>query len=154
MRAGRSPGFESLYAKTQRAHERILQLDREVTDYLRQNHRVEGRLARGARQYRFLAFGNPVLPSYFSVSIGEILYQLRTTLDHLVFILAAGRGNPSKLEFPICLRRRDFEHAQRKGRLEGIPKRAEQMTEQFQPFVTSPRKRGLGNNGTKTHAKG
>lgn len=130
--------FDSLDAKIARANDLLTTLERDSSSFLAQNYRVEGRLDRRAREYRFVALGSPVLPHHFSVLIGEIIHHLRTVLDHLVFVLASGRGNPSRLAFPVCRDERGFRASLKRGALRGVPDEAVQVIERLQPYRTSP----------------
>ena len=130
--------FDSLDAKIARANDLLATLERDSSSFLAENYRVEGRLDRKGRKYHFLAFGNPVLPPYFSVLIGEIIHHLRTVLDHLVFVLASGQGNPSRLTFPVCREERGFRASLKRGALMGVPEEAVQVIERLQPYRTSP----------------
>ena len=130
--------FDNLYVKVERANSLLAALERESSAFLAENYQVEGRLDQKARKYRFLALGNPVLPPNLSILIGEIVYHLRTVLDHLVFILAGGQGNPTRLAFPICRKEGEFRLALNRGALKGVQENAVQMIERLQPYRTSP----------------
>ena len=130
--------FDELDAKIGRANSLLATLERDSSSFLAENYRVDGRLDQKARRYRFLALGNPVLPPHFSILIGEVIYHLRTVLDHLVFVLAGGRGNPRRLTFPICSEEGVFRSALKAGALKGVPTEAVRAIERLQPYRTSP----------------
>ncbi len=132
---------DNLYVKIERASSLLASLERESTAFLAENYRVEGRLNQKTRKYSFLALGNPVVPPRFSILIGEIVYHLRTVLDHLIFILAGGQGKPTKLSFPIGCKEGEFKSALKRGILKGVPDRAVQVIEHLQPYRTSPNPR-------------
>lgn len=133
--------LDNLDAKIERANGLLAALERDSSAFLAENYRVEGCLDRKTRKYRFLAVGDPVLPPHLSIPIGEIVYHLRTVLDHLVFVLAGGQGNPTKLAFPVCRREGEFRLALKRGALQGVPEKAVQVIEGLQPYRTSPNPR-------------
>ncbi len=130
--------FENLYAKIERANNLLASLERESNAFFAENYRVASDLDQETQKYRFLASGNPVLPPQFSVLIGEIVYHLRTVLDHLIFVLAGGRGDPTRLTFPVCRSEDQYQRAIRKGVVKGVPGKAVQVIERLQPYQTSP----------------
>ena len=126
-----------LYTKIERANNLFAALKHESGIFISENYKIKGELNQKTKNYSFLALGGPELPPKFSVFIGEIVYHLRTALDHLVFILAAEKGNPTRLTFPICCQKNEFRLAKRKGALKGVPNSAIQMIESLQPYQTS-----------------
>ncbi|MBI4307483.1 MAG: hypothetical protein HY684_01585 [Chloroflexi bacterium] len=83
---------------------------------------------------------NP-LPPEFSLRIGDILYNLRSALDHLVWqLVLANRGNPTKVnEFPIyggpsiCDSPRKRFGSEGRKTLSGVGKEAIALIEGLQP---------------------
>lgn len=130
--------LDNLYVKVERANSLLAALEEESSAFLAGNYRVEGRLDQKAQKYQFVALGNPVLPPRLSILVGEIVYHLRTVLDHLVFVLAGGQGNPTRLAFPICRKENEFRLALKKGALKGAQESAIQLIERLQPYRTSP----------------
>ncbi len=133
--------FDNLYLKVERANSLLAVLERESSTFLRKNYRVEGRLDQKARKYRLLALGDSVLPAHLSILLGEIVYHLRTVLDHLVFVLASGKRNPARLAFPVCRKEGEFRLALKRGALEGVQENVVEMIEGMQPYRTSPNPR-------------
>lgn len=77
-------------------------------------------------------------PLSFSVLAGEILYHLRSSLDHLVWQLIIANGkDPAELqprpEFPIFWSRKGYESGG-KGKIKGVSNKAATLIEQFQPY--------------------
>ncbi len=130
--------FDNLYFKVERANSLLAALEQESSAFLAQNYRVEGRLDQKRQKYHFVALGNPVLPPQLSILVGEIVYHLRTVLDHLVFVLAGGQGNPTRLAFPICRKEGEFRLALKRGALKGAQESIIQLIERLQPYRTSP----------------
>jgi hypothetical protein len=88
------------------------------------------------RQYSLIASGNITTPPELSLYIGEIIHQLRSSLDHLVCALASYNGASIKKshQYPICKTQADFETAKSKGRLSGLSKPAALEIETSQPY--------------------
>lgn len=131
--------LEGIRAKIHRADENIQYLEREIALFLEKNYRFESEFHEESRQYRFRAFGEPVFPERFSVLIGEILYQLRSSYDHAVTQLVEigpGGGKPDRLEFPICQSPQRFKEACDRGKIKGVSMAARQTIENLQPYKT------------------
>jgi hypothetical protein len=80
----------------------------------------------------------PEPPLQFSVLSGEIIYQLRSCLDHLVWalVLKNGGGPGRHLQYPICETPQDFRESERK-KLKGVSLSARELIEENQPYKIS-----------------
>jgi hypothetical protein len=130
--------LDSANAKLDRAEETANELMREIDVFIQQNpspYRIVGHL-RNDREYVFTAFGELVIPLRFAVLFGEVVYQLRTALDHLLSALViANGGTPSvKHQFPICSRPEIFVEAKKRGDISGVSTSAEKLIERTQPY--------------------
>ncbi len=82
-------------------------------------------------------------PQMWSVQIGEIIHDLRSALDHMVYEIAAtyGKGNvPTGTEFPIFIDKARFHSTKRGGglyKIRGLPPNAQTSIEEIQPFQRS-----------------
>ena len=78
---------------------------------------------------------HPRLPIDYPIRVGEIAYNLRSALDHLVWQLVLGHGgDPGPYNsFPICKSEKQFREARKRG-LEGVAEAHCQLIEAFQPF--------------------
>ena len=78
----------------------------------------------------------PVVPVSWSVQTGEILYNLRSALDHIVWkLVCANAQTPSrKNQFPIADDADAWKAYCRRGALDGISDRARAAIEYAQPF--------------------
>lgn len=131
--------LESARAKAQRAEETIQSLNAEIDAFLRANpnpYRIVGQLRNENREYVFAAFGELAIPIRFSVLVGEVMYQLRTSLDHLLSALVvANGGTPTyKHQFPICSTAARFAEAVERGDINGVSPAASDSIEQLQPY--------------------
>ncbi|MEZ2345353.1 hypothetical protein [Microcoleus sp.] len=72
-----------------------------------------------------------------SVIAGEIVHQLRSSLDHLLcaLIYQAGHSPGRTTQFPICTSRESYEEQVKRGRIKGVSPAAEKLIEQSQPFT-------------------
>lgn len=79
-------------------------------------------------------------PPMWSVQIGEIVHNLRSALDHMVYEIAAGNNHgrvPSGTEFPIFIDEGRFRSTKRGGglyKIRGLPAQAIASIEEIQPF--------------------
>ena len=71
----------------------------------------------------------------YSIAVGEIAYNLRSALDHLIWQLVSANGeSPNhRNEFPIFLDAGDYDKSV-ENRLRGLDDRQRSMIESFQPF--------------------
>ena len=80
----------------------------------------------------------PQVPEQFSIVAGEAIYQLRTTLDHLVFELIRSQNQvpTRKNSWPILTKKNmlDFEH-----KTKGVPPSALKLIESLQPYQMGAR---------------
>ena len=89
-----------------------------------------------------LALGEP--DTSLVLLAGEILYQLRSSLDHLVHQLVILSGNANKLknsrrhQFPIFERKADYDK-RADGMIDGVSKNIASLVEQQQPYVQRPK---------------
>ncbi|MBI5318915.1 hypothetical protein [Bradyrhizobium sp.] len=130
------------HAKIQRAEENIRHLNREINGYVASSstsYRMIREFRNDGRQYAFVAFGNSSVPPRFAVLAGEIVHQLRSSLDHLLCALVKKRGGrPSrKHQFPIYTSVREFDNARARGIIDGVSASAEALIRSVQPY-TSP----------------
>jgi hypothetical protein len=94
-----------VYAKLKRADENIFNLNVEISDFL--NEGPDRRAAKDKRQAadEWMKFhAQRDIPPRFAVLSGEILYQLRSSLDHIAWLLSAEdyrRTKKTSISFPI-----------------------------------------------------
>lgn len=96
--------LEGCRSKIERANEHIKNLEIETAEYLQTNKCSFPQHYDSASDELVLSFANvPVLPLRFSIIVGEAIYQLRSSLDHLVWDLCQfNNGTPaSNSGFPI-----------------------------------------------------
>ena len=132
--------LEGIGAKLDRADESIHNLNLEISSFLRDNYRIERHFDAQSRKYVFSAFGESEVPPRFSVLIGEVLYNLRSALDHLVTQLARigpGGGKDNVLEFPICRTSESFKRSCERGKIHGVSPDAAKVIENLQPYRAS-----------------
>lgn len=93
----------------------------------------------------FLSPTDPDWLGTFAVQFGEVLYQLRATLDSCIYdsaIVKTGKNPPpdeGKLQFPICESSKEF-----KGRAHYIAPLADEVKafiESIQPYQTTPKEK-------------
>lgn len=77
----------------------------------------------------------PRTPIEWSVKFGEILYNLRSVLDHLVsqLLLANGQEPSRRNDYPIV--KDESEWSRNKDRLKGVTPRVETIVERLQPYT-------------------
>jgi hypothetical protein len=129
-----------ILAKLQRADELCAALDTEVAAFTAKTYRVEGKFLESPPRFAFFAYGPPSLPPRFAVLAGEIVHQLRSSLDHAITQLAVqgpGGGNPNVLEFPVCRTPDSFKSSVQRGKLRGVADPMVQVIEALQPYNAS-----------------
>jgi hypothetical protein len=132
--------MDGCWAKIERAKENIKNLTIEADGFLRANadgYGVVGKL-KNEREYVITAFdkGLQPVPLRFSVMAGEILHNLRTSLDHLVCAHVEARGGkPTRAHyFPICVGADQFKAAFSGKAVEGVAGRFRAIVESVQPY--------------------
>ncbi|MGX4728017.1 hypothetical protein [Pseudomonas corrugata] len=124
-------------AKLDRAHESIVSLDIEIQQHLNESlpPKVIGAFKPDGLIYEFTAYGRPIVPLRYQVITGEVIHQLRSCLDHLIYMLVIHNDKePSRRnQFPIYSKESDFKS--NSGRLlQGVPQGAIEKITEMQPF--------------------
>ncbi len=132
--------LEGCYAKLQRAAESIDSLDQEIIGFLqacRGQYEVVREFQNNGLEFTFIVKGNITVSPRYAVLAGEIIHQIRSSLDHFVTALvirndcAPSRSNT----FPISSTEDDFESAIKRGNLKGVSNSAINLVRQQQPFL-------------------
>ena len=127
---------DSIVAKLARAEEHVHNLDAALAG-IRQRSPIRTRVVTSADQTRhsLRAFGVAAGPPEVSLLVGEVLYQLRSTLDHLVYELVIRNGGrpTSRTEFPICPTRVKYQAAAI-DKLNDVASGAQDAIERLQPY--------------------
>lgn len=130
-------------AKIDRAVESVEYLNRDITGFFSGRYstpnKIVGKPERNGLEYAFVVSGDPEVPLRFSVKAGEIIYLLRSSLDHLVHALVVQNGGAptNQTQFPICTTIEKFDEARKRRRIEGVSASAEKLIIAKQPY-TSP----------------
>ena len=128
---------DGIVAKIERARHSLEDLRSEISSYC-ETKAAERRdeFSRGRRSWDFPQKGHGEPPVDWSVMVGEIAYNLRSSLDHLVWQLVIANGmTPSEdSQFPIYLCPRKYGKAA-KGRLKGVSAVDCKRIRNLQPFV-------------------
>ena len=130
--------LEGVNAKIERAREGLQGLEADISAYCKvQRNRI---LFEQSLPYDY-ALGNPPsdnqssVPTNYSIRVGEIAYNLRSSLDHLVWQLvqANGRQPSGRNEFPIFDIKGKYDKACRR-KLNGVNQDRQKLINEFQPF--------------------
>lgn len=124
--------------KVVRAEDHLAYLNRRVRLFeKRQVHRFETESNIDRTEHVVRYYGRPPVPLEWAVVLGEMMFDLRSALDHLAHALViAGGGTPTgRTEFPI-FRKADDSAVARK--LRGASGKVLALIESFQPYVTRP----------------
>src|SRR6185437_13593602 len=147
------PTIEGVAEKLIRAQEHLISLDEASTTFFdKKPYVLNGKHNRDGTQYVVTIRFTESIPTRISVLVGDVLYQLRSSLDHIAWALAeAGSGGSPDTEFPIILGRDDFFATEEDGqpkRGSGLAKiagitdtRARTFIEAVQPFYRPPGER-------------
>jgi hypothetical protein len=153
------PSVAGIRLKLQRAYEQIDSLKQEMAGFLKGDPyepSLQFRRMRGAREapcvidFTIRMLVKKPCPPMWSVIIGEIVHDIRSALDHLVYQLVVhATNNPpaddSRTQFPIF---DDVAKFQRHSlnMLKGVSNQAATLIKTFQPFST-----GEGTNSPLWH---
>jgi len=97
------PSLDNAYARAHRAKRHLMSLKGEASKYWRSFHLPEVYMEPRAGGTTTITWGQDLIPSIFSILVGETIYNLRATLDYLVYQLAILDSGQSQEEtqFPI-----------------------------------------------------
>lgn len=130
---------ESIGAKIERADEHIECLNSEINALIDSDaYRTISKPIGDARESSIRIVG-PEPPIRWAVIAGEVVHQLRSSLDHLICQLALANGKPilRSHQFPICDSPEKFKTARKAGRMKGLSSSAQSSIEARQPYNTS-----------------
>ena len=128
--------LEGVEAKLGRARASLRSLDSKISHYC--DGRIdEIRLEAQHLGHRaaFLMGGPSDLPIEWAVTIGEIAYNLRSSLDHLVWqlVMQNGKTPTTSNQFPILLDKAKFNRAASRL-LKGVDAHSRRIIEEIQPY--------------------
>ena len=129
--------LEGVNAKIQRAQDEIERLARDIADSCEAQRSLFSEELRPDVGDKIWVFRGetPIVPIEYSVRLGEIVYNLRSALDQLVWQLVhanyktPGRHN----EFPILDDESRFNEAV-KSKLKGVSQKSSDKIKEMQPF--------------------
>jgi len=128
--------LDSPLAKLNRAREQINALRRDISTLTDLNSYCITYDIDSATGYQVYYFKKvPLIPDDFSLRIGELLYNFRCSLDHLVWQLVLSEGNvpTSRNEFPIYSIPVEYERNKRR-KLQGVSPTVVSIIDNVQPF--------------------
>jgi hypothetical protein len=133
--------LESVHLKIARANEHLDALKAEIARYY-DTHPAEFvadptiHTDGSGEQYVFGRFEADAPPDHIAVVIGDVLQNLRSALDYLVWeLVLANKQQPGKKNsFPICDCAKGFANELRRGRLDGVHSGAITEAEGLQPY--------------------
>ena len=129
--------LEGIEAKLARAQASLESLQSEIAPFCERKISEVQSWVRGLRERSAWLQNEPPpdLPAEWSVLVGEISYQLRSTLDHLIWQLVVANGKPpsTRNQFPIFLCEDDYLERAR-GMLKGVSAPDRDRIAAFQPF--------------------
>ena len=120
-------------AKIERAREGLQSLEADISvfcEFQRRQIMFEHSLP-----YAYAHGDCPTEPVHYSIRVGEIAYNLRSSLDHLVWQLVQSNGQQpdSHNGFPIVRHKSRYPN-QAESKLAGIDEGRRQLIHEFQPF--------------------
>jgi len=135
--------LDGVSAKIKRAEENINQLNAEIESFLRDNqtpYTVVGQLQPNATEYIFTVRGELNVPVRFSVLAGEVVHQLRSSLDHLAHSLVVQhiRSEPAwNTAFPIGINKKEYKKACERRLKQSVSSTAADLILSVQPYIVS-----------------
>lgn len=136
--------LESAYLKVERAQEHILELELEIHSFMTSNPYAVWRdddTVEGDIVYKLSSF--PGYPPRILILIGEIVFNLRSALDHLAYqlVLLSGEAfNERRIYFPIGNSFNEFKRIMRTGEIKKINRTSRRRLIALKPYRS-------GNNG-------
>jgi len=135
--------LNGIRAKIERAKEHIRNLDADITTYINgADHSITTSLHPDPSQpgyVRHVVINGGAFPERISVVAGEVVHQLRSSLDHLIrqLVIAEGTEAPTdNLEFPIFWEPEKYPAAARR-KIKGVSSTAAARIESLQPYNSS-----------------
>ena len=128
--------IEGIRAKIQRAHSGLQSLAFDIDKFCTlQSQQIEHQIFEEAGKQTWTYRGNPQIPIEFSVRVGEIVYNLRSALDHLVWqLVLLNEAEPGgHNEFPIFCNKAKYAQAIKRD-LKGVSPGAQSHIKAYQPF--------------------
>lgn len=130
--------MHAIQAKLSRAHELLEALKSEVKsfEHAMPTPRIEKGYKPGTPNYAFYAHLDISVPLRFAVIAGEVVHQLRSSLDHLVahLVTSAGGQISRSHQFPICSTSESFQTQLSRGCLSGVSESVRTVIESLQPY--------------------
>ena len=125
---------EGIRAKIEWARATLANLTTEIDGY-RESEVERLETAIGQRDLMAMDFDDPETLYGYAVAVGEIAYNLRSSLDHLVWqlVLSNGQIPNKKNEFPIFRSEGDYQ-TWAKSKMRGLTDNQMLMVEGLQPF--------------------
>jgi hypothetical protein len=132
---------EGCWAKIERAEEHIKNLKSEIDAFFLSDpkpYRIVRETQDEGRSHQWIGFEDRALPPRISVITGEIIHQLRSSLDHLVVAMVRQRGRTVNKDhgFPITETPEKFKSAVDGGKIKCISLAAQRLIESKQPYNT------------------
>lgn len=130
---------DGFLGKIERAQEQVQSLKAEIDRHISEGtgHSLVGYVERNKDTFSKLysRLAGPATPIRFAILCGEIVHQLRSSLDHLVWqlILLEGKTPPPRAEYPIFKKREEYV-AGAPRKIKGMPDEVETLIEQKQPY--------------------
>ncbi len=132
--------IDGINEKLKRAHENIVNLEVEIARFYKESeHPISGDEDFQVLAQKSLYHAGRRVPLRFSVLAGEVVHHLRSSLDHMAWLLAVPEireKTPVRIEFPICCERLNKDGAPSlKGKIQIFASdTAKQIIEREQPY--------------------
>lgn len=152
--------LDNIGAKIERSYDHVVDLTERIKVVFDKQYIIRRYHDEATGDYVEIFDDEIIIPMEWSVLAGEVVYQLRSSLDHLVWALVERNGNipTASNMFPICIdgSRKDIASLERK--VKGVSAVAEEIIRSVQPFnSTAPSKEPLAKlnklNNTDKHRK-
>ena len=130
--------FRGINAKIERSRNQIATLSADIDELcgtIRRSIVHEVHREAGVQMWVFRGDA-PDVPIEWSIRVGEVLYNLRSALDHLVWqlVLANGREPTRDNQFPILNEEEEWTHSRTVKILKGISDENSKRIRSLQPF--------------------
>jgi hypothetical protein len=133
--------LDSVRLKIDRAHEHLDALEGEITRYYATKPAefvADPTVYEddAGQQFVFGSFKSDAPPPHIAVVMGDVLQNLRSALDYLIWeLVLANKQQPGKKnQFPICETDKGFSNELGRGRLDGVHADAVTEVKRLQPY--------------------
>ncbi len=138
LRSAPLSGLAGIRARFERAQALIRELELRIELFLEEQRSQIVESREGNRRVWTYTGATAIPPGEYAVRVGEIVHNLRSSLDHVVWQLVIGNGQEpgSRNAYPICATAGEYDE-RRQSRLHGVHQGAQEIIRRNEPWWPS-----------------